>query len=207
VRSEVRVTVALKPTHTERTTPAAATQVPGPLSHLSTQEILVQQRCIARHKSDASKVHNETTTLSSLALCNRTRRCCAVLHKLTPALKQYYRNTSAGKVSCRTACKLPALQPRPSTPPVTAPLPLSHPAYLAHKLTRLSAKDVVHDACAAGIVLEARQQRTHTCCCVCRVQLPDHFIWQVCQLREQLRQVAAHVGVRAVPHREVGHLS
>lgn len=79
-------------------------------------------------------------------------------------------------------------------------------AYLAHKLTRFSPKDVVHDARPAGIVLEARQQRAHSCCCVSWVQLLHHFIRQVSQLREELGQVAAHVGVWPVPHRQVRHL-
>ncbi len=72
--------------------------------------------------------------------------------------------------------------------------------------SHLAAEDVVHDAGPVLIVLEPRQQRAHARAVVPGVHRPDLLVAELGHGGEQLRQVAAHVGVRAVPDRGLGHL-
>lgn len=78
--------------------------------------------------------------------------------------------------------------------------------HLLHNLACLPSKDVVHNAGAVCVVVQARQQGAYACCCVCRVQLLNLLVWQLCQLVEKLSKVEAHVGVGAIPHSEIRHL-
>jgi hypothetical protein len=76
----------------------------------------------------------------------------------------------------------------------------------AHKLSHLPTKDVMHNASALLKVVQAGQQGPDRGLGMLGVQLLYFFIRQICQGCEQLCQVAAHVGVRAVPHRQIWDL-
>lgn len=78
---------------------------------------------------------------------------------------------------------------------------------LSYERHRISTKDVVHDACTALKVVQARQEGCHGGACVRRVQRGDVGVGgQLDQRLEQLLQVAPHVGVGAVPHVRVRYL-
>lgn len=77
---------------------------------------------------------------------------------------------------------------------------------LADQLSDLPTKNVVHNAGALLKVVKTRQQGLDRRLGVLWVQLLHLLIRHVCQGCEQLSQVAAHVGIRAVPHSQAWNL-
>jgi hypothetical protein len=78
--------------------------------------------------------------------------------------------------------------------------------HLLYYVAGFPSKYVVNDACARCVVVQSRQQGMYAPGRVSRVQRSHFFIRQLSQLREQLRKIAAHVGVRAIPHIGIRHL-
>ena len=80
------------------------------------------------------------------------------------------------------------------------------PVGLAHQLSHLTTKDVVHHTDTLLKVMQARQQSLDCGLGVAGMQLLHFLIRQFCQRGEQLCQVATHVGVRPIPYCQVWDL-